>query len=103
MAARAGWGAVVISSRGGVTSKLYGPIAGEQEAGVGEIVAATMALRHCTPPICLVTDYQGLSEGIKMGKEACTRRKRFAAAWRDFWQAWEDVGEGPEGASCRWL
>ena len=64
-----------------------------QEPGIGEIRVASAVLPFCAPPIVLVTDYKGLISGFAAGCEATTGPgKKYAEAWRDFWDIAEDFG-----------
>jgi len=100
---RAGWAAVTLDRMGAVRACILGPVDGQQESGVAEITAATQALRHCRPPVTIVTDYEPLIQGIKAGAETCRARKKYGAAWKKFWAALEDVGLGEGGARFRWV
>ena len=52
-----------------------------------------MTLRFGLPPLVVVTDYEGLIDGIALGPELCTASNRMHAdIWRLIWEAVEDFG-----------
>ena len=66
-------------------------------------VAAVMALRHCCPPVVLVSDCMPLVSGIDEGRGACLARGRFRGPWEALWGLIDDIGVGPTGVSARWV
>ena len=53
---------------------------------MGELWAAVHAMRHGTPPLEIVTDYQGLVDGVVAGEATCVEAKYpYAELWRELW------------------
>lgn len=92
--ARAGWGAVQLGRQYSIVAEIYGTVEHElQEPGVGELLAVANALRVCLGPVVLLTDYQGLVDGFRLGPEATTGSGcKYADAWAKLWHAVEDYG-----------
>ena len=91
---RVGWGAATVDASGAVTGALHGNLPSMlQEVGAGEIYAAALVLPFCIPPVTLVKDYKGFSDGFRNGPEITTSWGReYADVWRAFWTAAEDFG-----------
>jgi len=101
-ALRAGWAFGKIDQQGRILVGAYGPVTGEQETGVAEMLAAAALLAHARPPIVVVTDYLPLVEGVELGEAICVARRRFAAAWRALWFRINEIGLGDLGVSFQW-
>ena len=91
---RCGFGVSQIQQDGTFSAGCYGVLPGMlQEVGASEILAATIALRHCLPPIVLITDYSGLVDGFAEGANSRTSaRWKYADLWRAFWHVVLDIG-----------
>ena len=91
---RAGWAINQIDRFGEVVAEAHGPLPGLiQHSGLGELFAFLMLLRLCMPPLVVVTDYQGVIDGVLEGRHSCTAANRKGAdVWSLIWDKLEDIG-----------
>ena len=77
---------MICDSGGNVLFGIYGPNPHHfPTAHNGELLAAIMMLRFCTPPITIWTDNQGVVDGWLAGQAWTTgSRKNTADLWREF-------------------
>ena len=64
-----------------------------QEVTAGEILAGTIALRHCLPPLEIRSDSLTFVEGFHEGKDYCLQVGRaYREEWVEFWRVADDIG-----------
>ena len=93
-ACRAGWGLAMMTDDGVIAGRACGPLPLTiQSSGAAEIYAAAMAILHAAPPLMVVTDYEQLVVGWKLGLGAyATAGSKNGEAWRIFWRIADDFG-----------
>eukprot|EP00973_Karenia_brevis_P034262 4725989-Karenia_brevis.AAC.1 len=91
---RAGWSIVSVGTDGQILGEVYGPLAWPlQESGCAELFAFVKALRLSVPPITVYTDYQGLIDGLELGRSVITAPGReYADMWKVVCDAVDDFG-----------
>ena len=69
-----------VNEVGGLVGRIFGNVPGFlQHSGRGELYGVLQLLRHCLPPIVIVTDYENFIEGFEKGPHWCSSPKQKSA------------------------
>jgi len=96
---RAGRAVIELNEDGSLRAAIFGHLPGRfpQVAGAAEVFAYLQLMHHSQgfPPSRIVTDYQGLVEGLARGRRWCvSEHRKLGAVWHEVWVKLDDMGGG---------